>query len=1375
MSAAPDTVNRNSHLLRIVRWFAISLGTLLLLIGLLLGAFSIAMARMPQYRAQMQTWLSERAKVNIQFATLQARWRWFGPELVFTDAVVRTADGKQTLAIAQRGGVGFDLWTALRTGRLAAGRFSLSGTELKIVRRANGKIEIVGAEDLPERENTALNLDALPVGELVVDEVRVSFRDLKTGRGPWLVNNVQFTIERDRNHVALNGQASLPATLGKQLKFSAHADGSLAKVDELQWQAQASGKQFDLKGWAQVMPDDWIAPREGTGSFDLTAQFVGSTPQSATGRINFVDVLMNPPQWTMPLPQAEALQIHEANGEVAKQPAPAEVVEPTVSEASVAAAPEALRYSQVGLEFSMGHGTQGWQTDFKNLQFVREGFAWQPSKASVLIKFADAVNSTSSSAVNSESSSAASEPDTDNTYTRVERVHATAQRIELDNLWPLLAYLPETETNARLRALNATGELGNLDINYQRDADPNTHELTTPRYGFRVDFKRIGVSPVGRTPGVSGLSGSVEATGAQGKLHLDSTDVALAIPHVFRTPLPVDRIAGNFEWARATNNLHLATQDLVVESPDGHAQAQMSLDVPQEGSPQIDMHAQAGDLNVLAAPRYMPAGVMSRSLLAWLDAAFTAGRVNKAELTLKGPLRNFPFRDNSGLFLAVGDIEGLTLNYQAGWLPGTGIHTQAEFRNNGFSAKASAGDVNGLSLDNASARMKDYRDSELEIKAQMHGDLGNSVRFVQQSPIGPAIGDLFQQLEGKGAIRATADLYLPLKEFAKRRINIDVQMDNARAGLQGVTQQATNLNGKLHVFNDAVTGASITGEFLQGPFALTTAPLGNNRFNIVANGHATSTAASQFLHVPSFVKLNGEFDYRFSMPGYPQRSDDGRRSLFVVDSDLKGLNVDMPAPVNKPAAIARPLHVETEMRNNDAMQIRASFGELRSLTRLQHANDGWRFDRAGLRVDGVAAALPSQPGLRVDGSIDEFTLDDWLKLGSNTPASSAATSGTIRHVQDVLRSANVNIGRFRLFGFEWTDVRGVLQATDQTWRVDVAGPQATGQVIVPYSFEGASPLVLNMEQLTLNSLDADDGGSGKQNKSQSTDPRELPSLLVDVKQFHYGMHDFGSLHATATHTAQGLQVNTININGESFVGSGNGSWLVANTGQQSALNLTIESTDLRETMQQFKYAEFIAAKHGKLEAHLTWPGGIEGNPLARASGSMELQVDDGQLLNLQPGAGRVLGLLSVAALPRRLKLDFRDVLDKGLGFDSIHGNFDVSNGNAHTQNFLLRGPAAEVGMVGRIGLGARDYDQTAVVTGQLGSALPIAGAAIAANPVVGAALLLFTQVFKEPLKGVTRAYYHIGGSWDDPQVERVDSDVGKASMSTTTPDTPTTP
>jgi uncharacterized protein YhdP len=142
----------------------------------------------------------------------------------------------------------------------------------------------------------------------------------------------------------------------------------------------------------------------------------------------------------------------------------------------------------------------------------------------------------------------------------------------------------------------------------------------------------------------------------------------------------------------------------------------------------------------------------------------------------------------------------------------------------------------------------------------------------------------------------------------------------------------------------------------------------------------------------------------------------------------------------------------------------------------------------------------------------------------------------------------------------------------------------------------------------------------------------------------------------------------------------------------------------------------------------------------------------------------------VAALPRRLALDFSDLTDKGLAFDSVHGDFELRAGNAYTTNLTLRGPAAEIGIAGRTGLGTRDYDQTAVVTGNLGASLPVAGA-LAGGPAVGAALLLFSQVFKEPLKGITRGYYRITGPWDDPVVERVDASDVKTGNAGQTPGT----
>ena len=113
------------------------------------------------------------------------------------------------------------------------------------------------------------------------------------------------------------------------------------------------------------------------------------------------------------------------------------------------------------------------------------------------------------------------------------------------------------------------------------------------------------------------------------------------------------------------------------------------------------------------------------------------------------------------------------------------------------------------------------------------------------------------------------------------------------------------------------------------------------------------------------------------------------------------------------------------------------------------------------------------------------------------------------------------------------------------------------------------------------------------------------------------------------------------------------------------------------------------------------------------NGSVQARLGDGQLEDVEPGAGRVFGLMSFVALPRRLSLDFSDVFDSGLSFDRITGSFRLVNGEAFTCDLTLISPAADVGIVGRAGLVGRDYTQTALVSANVGNTLPLVGGVLA--------------------------------------------------------------
>jgi uncharacterized protein YhdP len=117
------------------------------------------------------------------------------------------------------------------------------------------------------------------------------------------------------------------------------------------------------------------------------------------------------------------------------------------------------------------------------------------------------------------------------------------------------------------------------------------------------------------------------------------------------------------------------------------------------------------------------------------------------------------------------------------------------------------------------------------------------------------------------------------------------------------------------------------------------------------------------------------------------------------------------------------------------------------------------------------------------------------------------------------------------------------------------------------------------------------------------------------------------------------------------------------------------------------------------------------------------------------------------------------VTDEGLAFDRVSGDFEIRAGNAYTKNLLLQGPAVDVGVAGRTGLAAQDYDQTIVVSGNPSGPITLAGA-LAGGPVGAAGALLLSQLFKGQLKGLARVYYRVTGTWSNPVVERISATAG---------------
>lgn len=973
--------------------------------------------------------------------------------------------------------------------------------------------------------------------------------------------------------------------------------------------------------------------------------------------------------------------------------------------------PAAPAYARIAADFTLRADPERWQLSVRDLDLSVEGRRWEPGPLEAAARFADG---------------------------RLEQLRLQARYLRLENLVPLAALAPPGAAREQLLALEPRGVLRDIELELGGFAPGAVPDLLG-----RFEFSALGIEPRGRVPGFDGLSGRLQAQGDRGGLELRASGASVDWPAEWREVIGLAALSARAGWQRTDAGLRLWAEDVRVDSGHGEVSGELRL-LRRPGEPaRVDLAARVRDFDVAQVHRYLPVSRIKPKPLAWLDSAFRAGRIVDAEVAVSGPTRGFPYRDGEGRFEARARVEELALQFAPDWPAAERLSVDVQFAGPGFSVTNARGELSGVQVSRAVAELSDWRESLLVLRAEAAGDARAVHRLLSGSPLGPRLGRSFARLEATGPIAGEATLLLPLKQLSERSVVIRAAGRGLRLGLAGLAEPVTGLTGELTVNNTELFAPSLAGEALGGRFEARIDTRGPSRVTVIeAAGTLDGARLPGLLGLADAEALSGTTSWRGSWT--IERAAAGRpaRSQARVESDLAGLASTLPAPLAKPSATRRPLRLGFAAGEADVLRVSAALDpDLRALLELAPVAGGRRLSRGLLRVGGgEPTALPVASGLRIDGRLARLAVSDLLRLRGGRKDG--------RPLQDWLSDVNLEVGRLEVLGYEFARVRGRMRPGNRGWDIEVESPAAAGRVLLPYDFAGDTALALDLERLHVAPRAA--GGDG------DADPRRLPALRVDVRDAVFDRYRLGHLTASLARRPDGLHLERFRIEHPAYGASGSGAWTAGPAGQRCSFDFRLESGDARGLLLALGFAPLIEAREAEVVARLHWPGPPDARFLARLGGEGSLRVTAGRMLSVDPGAGRILGLMSLAHLPRRLALDFDDLTDEGLAFDSISGSFTLADGGAYTSDLTLRGPATEVGIAGRTGLADRSYDQTAVVTGRLGASLGVAGA-LAGGPAVGAALFLFSQIFKEPLKGAVRAYYRITGPWDSPVVRKIDA------------------
>ena len=204
------------------------------------------------------------------------------------------------------------------------------------------------------------------------------------------------------------------------------------------------------------------------------------------------------------------------------------------------------------------------------------------------------------------------------------------------------------------------------------------------------------------------------------------------------------------------------------------------------------------------------------------------------------------------------------------------------------------------------------------------------------------------------------------------------------------------------------------------------------------------------------------------------------------------------------------------------------------------------------------------------------------------------------------------------------------------------------------------------------------------------------------------------------------------------------------------MNIKVDSSNLNALFAQFGFGDQLRGGKGQLEGKLAWPGHAYQMQLSNLSGDFKVSARNGQFAKIEPGAGKLLGLISLQSLPRRITLDFRDIFSQGFAFNTIDGDLKVKDGVMVTDNFEVIGPAAEVKMAGDVSLPTERVNMTVTVLPRLDESIAVGAGLATLNPIVGLAVYLGQKVLQNPVERIFSYRYVISGTWDNPQVAKMD-------------------
>jgi uncharacterized protein (TIGR02099 family) len=471
-------------------------------------------------------------------------------------------------------------------------------------------------------------------------------------------------------------------------------------------------------------------------------------------------------------------------------------------------------------------------------------------------------------------------------------------------------------------------------------------------------------------------------------------------------------------------------------------------------------------------------------------------------------------------------------------------------------------------------------------------------------------------------------------------------------------------------------------------------------------------------------------------------------------------------------------------------------------------------DAVTLALNNPDAMPGTEPGVWLRGELQSFDLQPWsvffkrmkdqsadgsqIESQASNPVANKAVSPIVskadkqadnksgknkgKKAAGVITGANLNIGSIKLLSQTFTNTQVAFEASDSGHHLTLNGSDVVGNIWFPQdplagievdlqrlSLKSPTPTEKLMADLPLTDATLTDATLTDATLPPATIPQPPPPDVVDlddwrdfrlsVKALSIDNMYFDSLllNVDVNKDAHSVTVYPLKLVMDDDVADGRLSWqqdALAPSVSRTIISGQIAATQTAERLEKLGYASPLNSKQGYVEYSLTWPDGPMDYSLQSLSGTISLNLAEGNI-NLSTSSANVLrlfGILNLDALSRRLRLDFSDLTDRGISFDTLSATGSVRDGLlTFEEPLLIQGPSNIFRFTGQTSLVDETLDLSMVVVLPLTQNLPLAALFVGA-PVVGGGLWVVDKLLGDPLSKITSATYNVKGSWDAPEI-----------------------